>query len=407
MVATMSSRSLPSSPGSTRPRLQSIDIVRGAIMVLMALDHVRWYLTDFALDPVDLTRTTPMLFLTRWITHYCAPGFVFLAGTGAFLRGVATSDPAGLSRFLLSRGVWLVLIELTLVRLGWTFNLDFANYAMAGVIWMIGWCMIILAGLAWLPAAAVGALGLAVVVGHHLLPSVLPEAAFREPSWLMRVLYTGGPVKLGSDGPTLHVLYVLVPWIGVMACGYAFGAIMRMNDEHRRRACLQIGLGAMLLFTLLRAFNLYGDPVPWQPQDRGFVFSLLSFLNTDKYPASLLFVLMTIGPTIALLPLLERARGVLADVLLVFGRTPFLYYVLHIPLAHGVAVILGLTRYGAVIPFLTGNHPMDPPSPPLGYGYSLLIVYIVTACVVGLLYLPCRKMAELKARSRSPWLSFL
>jgi hypothetical protein len=249
-----------------------------------------------------------------------------------------------------------------------------------------------------------------MIAGHNLLDGVLPDLApaAQGGDWrrLWQILYLGGPVRLGDGGPVLAVLFVVVPWVGVMAAGYAFGPVMRMSPERRRRLCLWLGAGLVAAFVALRAANLYGDPRPWGPQ-RSPAFTALSFVNTTKYPASLLFLLMTLGPTVAILPLLERARGRAARALALFGRVPFLYYVLHLPLIHGVAVLLALTRYGTVIPWLTANQPMLAPEPPAGYGYGLAVVYAVTLIVVAILYVPCRWLAGVKERRRDRWLSFL
>jgi uncharacterized membrane protein len=396
-------------PGALAARLQSVDIVRGAVMVFMAIDHVRLFLTNADFSPTDLNRTTVAYFFTRWITHLCAPAFVFLAGTGAFLYG--ERHPAGVSRFLLTRGIWLIAIEMTIVRLGWTFNVDYANYVLGGVIWMIGWCMILLAGLVHLPLGAVAAFGIVMIAGHNVLDYVIAGRAqeLRGSSlgWLWQILYLGGGVPLGVGGPRLAVLFSIVPWVGVMAAGYAFGAVLRQPPERRRRLCYAIGFGAIAAFAVLRVWNLYGDPRPWTPQRSG-VFSLLAILNTNKYPASLLFLLMTLGPTIAALPLLERAKGALADALAVFGRVPFFFYILHIPLAHLAAVALSYWRYGEAVPWLFLNHPMgvnEPPPP--GWGVSLFAVYVAIALVVFILYFPCRWFADVKARRREWWLGYL
>jgi uncharacterized membrane protein len=387
---------------AARPRISSLDIVRGGVMVLMAIDHVRVY---SGLPPGG---PAPGIFFTRWVTHFCAPAFVFLAGTAAFLHGRKLGNQTALSKFLLVRGAWLVLLELTVIRLSWTFNLDFANYLLAGVIWAIGWSMILLAALLWLPLGWIAGIGALVVAGHNLLDPRLP--ALRQAvsgnslSWLWQILYFGGPVQLGEHGPPLVVLYVLVPWAGVMALGYAFGAVLGWEDGRRRRACLLIGLGATLMFLVLRAFNLYGDPRPWGQSPMP---ALLSFLNTTKYPASLLFLLMTLGPTVALLSLLEHARGRVAGFLTVFGRVPLFYYLLHIPLIHVLALGVSWLREGAVNPWLFANHPMMMPPPPDGYVWSLGLLYLVTVIAVGMLYFPCRWLAGVKLRSRSVWLSYL
>jgi uncharacterized membrane protein len=385
-----------------RPRIAALDIVRGGVMVLMAIDHVRVY---SGLPPGG---PAPGIFFTRWVTHFCAPAFVFLAGTAAFLHGKKLGNQTALSKFLLVRGAWLVLLELTVIRLSWTFNLDFANYLLAGVIWAIGWSMILLASLLWLPLGWIAGIGALLVAGHNLLDAQLPAlrqaASGNSLSWLWQILYFGGPVQLGEHGPPLVVLYVLVPWVGVMALGYAFGAVLGWEEERRRRACLLIGLGATLMFLVLRAFNLYGDPRPWGQSPMP---ALLSFLNTTKYPASFLFLLMTLGPTVALLSVLEHARGRVAGFLTVFGRVPLFYYLLHIPLIHGLALGVSWLREGTVNPWLFANHPMMMPPPPDGYVWSLGLLYLVTVIAVGMLYFPCRWLAGVKQRSRSVWLSYL
>jgi uncharacterized membrane protein len=305
-------------------RLASIDIIRGAVMVLMALDHVRVYSGLPAGGP------TPGIFFTRWVTHFCAPAFVFLAGSSAFLHGRSLGNARELSRFLLIRGAWLVLLELTVIRFFWTFNLQ-VTVMMAGVIWAIGWSMIVLAILVRFPLIVAAVFGIVVIAFHNVsdlfAPGLGNAIGASGWSWLAQVLYFGGPVAGGEGGPVLFVLYSVIPWAGVMAAGYAFGAILVLEPSKRRRICLQIGLGAVGLFLLLRGLNRYGNPSPWGPR-------ALSFLNPSKYPASLDFLLMTLGPTIALVPLLEHARGWVARTLTVFGRVPLFYYLLHIPVIH-------------------------------------------------------------------------
>jgi uncharacterized membrane protein len=284
------------------------------------------------------------------VTHFVAPAFIFLAGTSAFFYGRKHSD---LSRFLLVRGVWLVLLELTVIRVAWTFNLDFANYLLAGVIWVIGWCMILMAALVRLRVRTIAIIGLAIITLHNaLLPPLISAVPALGDLW--KVLYIGffnGPV----GGTSLIVLYSIVPWIGVMAAGYAFGAVLTMEPARRNRIGVRIGVGAIALFLVLRGTNLYGDPRPWSATTP--LPALLSFLNATKYPASLSFLLMTLGPTIALIPLLNRARGRIANWLAIFGRVPFFYYVLHIPLIHALALLVSNIRLGEVSPWLFTNHP--------------------------------------------------
>jgi uncharacterized membrane protein len=370
-------------------RLASIDIVRGAVMVLMAIDHVRVF------SGVPAGGPTPGIFFTRWITNFCAPAFIFLAGTSAFLYGRRHAD---LSRFLLLRGLWLVLLELTIVRVGWTFNLDFSTYLLAGVLWAIGWCMVLMAGLVRLPVAAVGYGGVAVIALHNaIMPALVPLL----PVPLRAVLYTA--FQDPPLGP-LMVLYSIIPWIGVMAAGYGFGALVTLEPARRDRMCYAIGGVSILLFLVLRGFNLYGDPKPWTS---GRVPAALAFINTTKYPASLSFLLMTLGPTIALMPGLERARGAVARWLTVFGRVPFFFYLLHIPLIHALAVAVSAVRQGQVSPWLFTNHPMGNPPPPDGYTWSLGLLYLVWAMAIAILYVACRWFADLKARRTEAWLKFL
>src|SRR5688572_9128819 len=366
-------------------RVRSLDIARGLVMVLMAIDHVRVYAAVPAGGPA------PAVFFTRWITHFCAPGFVFFAGASAYLHRATLPGLGALSRFLLIRGVWLVVLELTLMRFAWTFNFDVINYNLAGVLWMIGWSMVALAGLIWLPLTAVAALGLAIIAGHNLIDPYIRDlgrALADDPMrWLYQFLYFGGSVRVGDSGPRIAILYSLLPWIGVMAAGYAFGKVLGLPADRRRRVCLAIGAGSIALFVVLRAFNIYGDPRHWSPQQP------LSFLNTAKYPASLLFLLMTLGPLILLMPAFDR-KGRLTDVLQVFGRVPLFYYVLHIPLIHLAAIAVSIIRTGTVTPWLFGNHPLEPPEPPDGYRWSLTLLYLVTAVCVGVLYVACRWYAD-------------
>lgn len=264
-----------------------MDFVRGVVMILMAIDHVRVYSGLPAGGP------TPGIFFTRWITHFVAPAFVFFAGTAAYLHGTKLPNRAALAKFLLARGAWLVLLELTVIRIAWTFNFDFAHYLLAGVIWMIGWSMMLMAAAVYLPAMAVGAVGIAIVALHNIsdlfagpLAHAFGEAG---PNWLLKILYFGGAIELGSSGPPLLILFVIVPWIGVMMAGYAFGLVMKMSPQRRRAISLWLGVALTVLFIVLRAFDVYGDPRPWRTTP-----GVLSFLRTTKYPASLSFLLMTL-----------------------------------------------------------------------------------------------------------------
>jgi uncharacterized membrane protein len=379
-------------------RIASVDVIRGAVMALMAIDHVRVYAGVPAGGP------DPGVFFTRWVTHFCAPAFIFLAGTSAFLYAQRHTN---VFRFLLTRGIWLILLEMTVLRVAWTFNLEFTRYNMAGVIWVIGWCMILLALLIRLPLPVVGAFGVIVVAGHNVLDSVdglVPALGGSSLAGLWKILYLGflaGPISVGGNGPSLWILYSIVPWIGVMAAGYAFGAVLTLDAARRRRVCLLVGVGATALFVVLRTFNLYGNPQPWSPSD------VLSFLNTTKYPASFAFLLMTLGPAIALIPWLEHARGPFGRWLTVFGRVPFFFYVLHIPLIHALAMLVSLARTGGVDPWLFADHPMGTPPPPAGYTWSLPLLYAVWAVALLILYFASRWFVKVKARRTDWWLKYV
>jgi uncharacterized membrane protein len=384
-------------------RLQSIDMVRGAVMILMALDHVRVYagVTPYSNEPA--------VYFTRWITNFCAPAFVFLAGTGAFLHGLRLNDRPALSRWLAIRGALLIFLELTISRLGWTFNLDFYNYTEANVIWAIGWAMLALALLVRLRPMVVGVIGVVITAGHHLLERWAPNPWEMPPDqvlgWLWQVMYVGGEFRFFGTGPKLVVLYTLIPWIGVIAVGYWFGVVMARPAAERRRACHWIGWGAITVFVVLRWFNIYGDPRPWSSTDEFFP-PLLSFLWTNKYPASLLFLLMTLGPVIALLPWLDRARGAVAGWFTTFGREPLFFYLLHIPFIHAVTVLISLVRSPEHTGWLFENHPLRVSPVPEGYLYSLPLLYLVWFVVVITLYFPTRWFATWPARRTSRWLKY-
>jgi uncharacterized membrane protein len=393
-----------------KSRIESIDVIRGAVMILMAIDHVRVY------SGLPAGGSTAGIFFTRWITHFCAPAFIFLAGTSIFLYARKHAD---VSRYLLIRGAWLIFLELTFLRVAWTFNFDFQHYEMAGVIWVIGCSMILMAGLVKLPVPVVGTIGVVIIAAHNLMDShwgALLEGMNNNPlSGLWKTLYVGpsaGPIQFGPDGPNLMVLYSIIPWIGVMAAGYAFGKILTLEPAQRKRLCLAIGLSAIGLFLVLRGFNLYGDPRPWHAAAQGWngappMPALFAFLNTTKYPASLSFLLMTLGPIIALIPLLEGLGGAFARRIILFGRVPFFFYMLHIPLIHALALVVSKVRLGVVSPWLFTNHPMGNPEPPEGYVWSLPLLYLIWGITIVLLYFACRWFAALKARRSDWWLQYL
>jgi uncharacterized membrane protein len=374
-------------------RLTSLDILRGAVMVLMAIDHVRVY------SGVPAGGPSAGIFFTRWVTHFCAPAFVFLAGTAAFLHGRKLGDPSALTRYLVTRGAILVLLELTVIRLSWTFNPGTMNWMLAGVIWMLGWCMILLPALIRLPVRAIAAFGLAVVFGQNVF-GPLSRALPRSLAWLGSFLYLGDDVTIGSNGPTMAVLYTIVPWIGVMAAGYAFGAIMIKAPEQRRRLCLRIGLSATALFLILGSVGVF-----LQPAQDGAPPALYRLLNQQKYPVSPLFLLMTLGPTIALVPAAERARGWLARLLETFGRVPMFYYLLHIPVIHLTALAVWWIRDGSVDTTRFATAPYV--SIPAPERWSLALLYLVFFVVIGVLYPLCRWFAGVKAQRPSGWLRYI
>jgi uncharacterized membrane protein len=394
-------------PVAIRPRVEAVDLLRGVVMVIMALDHARDFLSDARFDPLDLSRTTGALFLTRWVSHFCAPVFVFLAGTGAFLSAARGKGRPQLAWFLLTRGLWLVALEFTLVHLGWFFNLEY-RLLLGQVIWAIGCSMVALAGLVFLPTWAVAAFGVALIASHNLFDGVRADSLGRF-RWLWVASCSGsftvGPLE-PWPGVYFFVAYLLLPWLGVMAAGYGFGGLWLLDRGPRRRWLLGLGAGLALLFVAFRAVNRYGDPSPWSAQPSG-LFTVFSFINTSKYPPSLLFLLMTLGPAILALALLDRPSGPLGQVFVTFGRVPLFYYLLHLPVIHLVALGLASARYGEV-GFMFQNVAFAGPGQlPAGYGYGLTVVYLVWFCVVVALYPACRWFSGLKSRQRTAWLSYL
>jgi uncharacterized membrane protein len=384
--------SRPTTVAAPLRRIGSLDLVRGVIMVLMAIDHVRVY------SGVPAGGPTPGIFFTRWITHFCAPGFVFFAGTAAYLQGrkIARSD---LARYLVTRGVMLVILELTFMKAAWTFNLDYSQFLLAGVIWMLGWSMVLLAAFICLPLRAIGGVGLLIILAQQAfaaLGAALPQSF--HPVWEF-IYPVGSQLRLGQNGPSVTVLYTIVPWIGVMCAGYGFGSIMTLPDNDRRRWCIRIGVTATMLFLLIGgAQAARGGGVDGPP-------AFVRLLNQQKYPASSLFLLMTLGPLIVLLPFAERARGWLAEALTTFGRVPFFYYLLHIPLIHALALIVNLLRSGAAHGerYTTAPYVSIPPD----QRWSLAMLYLVWLIAVAMLYPLCRWYAQRKARTPQPWMRFV
>ena len=397
-------RSVKSTSTSIKPRFDSIDLLRGLVMVLMALDHVRDYFTNVRFDPLDLSQTTIQLFLTRWITHFCAPVFVFLAGTGAFLslgRGKSKSDVA---KFLLSRGLWLILLEFTLVRLGWTFGFDY-SLLVGQIIWALGCSMVFLSFLIFLPFKALAAFSIIMILAHNFFDGVTPEQ-FGSLSWLWIILHNFDTIDLG-DGYTFFSAYPLIPWIGVMAAGYCFGSLYNLETSKRKKFLFWLGTGMIAGFILLRLFDFYGDSNNWTAQ-KNFIFTLLDFIDTTKYPPSLLFLLMTVGPAILFLSLFEKIRvsNKLSNrsysFFVLFGRVPLFYYLIHIPVIHLLAVLIANAT--EINPeFMFGSYPFFWET---DWGYSLLAVYLVWAVVVIGLYPICHLYNNFKRKRKSKLLSY-
>lgn len=368
----------------------------------MALDHARHFFHWDAIhgfDPLDLSRTSGWLFFTRWITHYCAPIFSFLAGTGAYLAGIRGRSKLELSWFLVTRGLWLVVIELTLLTwFGWRFAID-PTYLNCSTLWALGWSMIVLAALVHLPVWAITAFGLVLIFGHNALDAIRPES-WGSWAWLWSVLHVSGTVHTAS-GFSVRAYYPLIPWIGVMATGYGFGTIYRWKISVRRRWLLQAGLIATLGFVVLRLTNVYGNLTAWTHQARP-LFTFLSFLDCTKYPPSVCYLLMTLGPGLVVLSLLEGPISQRLQPFIVYGRVPFFYYLLHIPLLHLLAVIVSQLRLGTSA-YLYGTSANTPPP---DAGFSLPMVYLVWITVVVALYPACRWFVALKRRRREAWLSY-
>ena len=370
-----------------RARIVSVDTLRGLVMVVMALDHTRDFFTSTGFNPRDVT--DPLLFVTRWVTHFCAPTFILLAGLSAFLYGRGKSL-GELSRFLLVRGLWLILIDLTLINFGWRFEVDLYRLS-AGVIFVIGMSMVVLSALIWLPRWTLASLALLMLAGHNLLDNVSAEdLGVASGAW--HVLHEPGLVPLGTS-VTLYILYPLVPWIGVMASGYSLGPVMLLDQGKRQRILLGLGTAITIGFMILRVTNLYGDSAPWTPQGT-LLSTILSFLNCEKYPPSLLYLMMTLGPALILLALFERVHQAAISFLATFGRVPFFYYMVHIYLIHALAVATTFAITGV----LTTTPEIN---------FNLADIYIVWLTVVVLLYPICRWFAELKENGSGWWWAYL
>lgn len=381
-------------------RIYSIDLLRGIIMVIMALDHVRDYFSNAHFDLTDLTQTTPGLFFTRWITHFCAPVFVFFAGTSAYLWQSKGKTKKQASLFLLTRGLWLILLEVTIVRICWTFNFDF-GFQIVQVIWAIGFSMVFLAALVYLKPVYTGIIGLLLIFIHNSFDSV-SSASFGGLNWLWMFLHEQN--LYGSPARGIVFGYPIIPWIGVMATGYWFGTFFQLDKEARRKLFLKVGLACIALFIVIRATNLYGDRSLWHQQDALWK-TIASFVNCTKYPPSLLYLLMTLGPAFVLLSFLEKVDNKGAGAFfIVYGRVPMFYYLLHIILAHTLAIVVALiTAYPDKARFFSNNvfFSQGP------WGFDLWFVYAIWLTVVLLLYYPCRWFMNVKAKNKHWALSYI
>lgn len=393
-------------------RVASIEILRGLVMILMALDHVRDFVHRGAMSgsPTDLSTTTSLLFMTRWVTHLCAPTFALTAGLGAWLWWQAGRSRLDLSRFLATRGLWLMLLEVTVMRFAYNFSWSLEYPVLLLVLWSLGLSMVVLAALVWLPIRVLGVLAVAGILLHPMLDGITADR-FGSAAGLWNVVHQVGAFRL--DGVTFVTPYPLIPWVAVVALGFSLGPLFQMAPAVRRRWLVVMGVAALAAFVALRLYNGYGDPVPWRAQESP-LFTLLSFLNTTKYPASPAFLLMTLGPALLLLAAFDRlslgGRG-LGDVAGVFGRVPLFYYIFHFYLAHVIVTVLALVRYGRAAldfvflpyPSLGGVAARFPP----GFGYDLWVTYVVWVAVVAISYPLCRWYARVKARRRDWWLGYL
>ena len=390
-------------------RVEAIDAVRGTVMVLMALDHVRDFIHSGAMSysATDLNQTAPLVFMTRWVTHFCAPTFMLLAGLGAFLWWHGKRTKLQLSTFLLTRGLWLVVLELTAMQLALYFDVSLKYPILLLVLWALGVSMMVLALLIWLPIPVLAVLSIAVIILHNLLDGV-NAAQFGPAAWAWNLLHQPGAFPLA--GATIIVGYPLVPWVAVMALGFCLGPLFLKDRAVRLRYLTVIGAATTVAFVAIRAFNGYGDPQPWRVR-RSPIYTVLSFLNTIKYPPSLDFLLMTLGPSLLALAWFDRPGLKPSDPLVVIGRVPLFYFVVHIYAAHAAAVLLALARYGTgALAFIFQPLPsMGGPSDlfPAQFGYDLWVVYLVWAIIVLALYPACRWFAAVKAKRRSWWLSYL
>jgi uncharacterized membrane protein len=382
----MQTNSLPST------RILSVDILRGIVIVIMGLDHVRDFVAPTLFLPEDITQTTPEWFVTRWITHFCAPVFVFLAGTSAFLYGQKV-DKSTLRKFLWSRGIWLIFIELIVVHFAWTF--DF-NFWFLQVIWVIGVSMIILAFLTYLSRGFMIGFTLVLLLGHNALDGIQIDSF-----WWDLLHVQNWYIPFGNT--FLAIVYPIIPWPAVMTLGYLMGELFVQTESERKRKLVLYGSTTIVAFILLRLINMYGDMHPWSPSDRGAIYTFLDFFNTTKYPPSLLFLAMTLGPAVAFLPKLEKWTGAVGQFFLVFGRVPFFYYIMHLFVAHLMGIVFNgiVYDYWGVLTFANPNNW------PENYSANLWMVYVCWIFLTIIMYFLCKWFMGVKKRRSEWWLKYL
>lgn len=387
-------------------RISSIDLVRGLVMVIMALDHTRdfFHADASVFNPTDLTKTTPILFFTRWITHFCAPTFVLLAGVAVRISR-ERKTPKELALFLVTRGLWLVILELTIIRFSFFFNLTY-DFTVLQVIWVIGWSMVVLATFVFLPEIITLATGLLIIVAHNSLDliQIKPE---EQGYVLWSILHQTGFFAI-AEGKNIGAFYAFIPWLGIMLTGFGIGRwfTAKYSSEQRKKSLLLTGLSAVGLFIAIRWTNLYGDPAEWSGQ-KDFLYTIMSFLNCEKYPPSLLYTLMTLGPVLVLLALLEGKEISFSKPLIIFGRVPLFYYVIHFYLIHASSLLLYMIYTGTSLSKVKFGFNDGFGGIPFGYGYSLPWVYVAWMCLLLVLYPLCNWYNKYKSTHKAAWLSYL
>ncbi|MFI5161135.1 MAG: DUF1624 domain-containing protein [Sphingobacteriales bacterium] len=389
---------------ATKQRIASIDILRGLVMLIMAIDHVRDFFHHGHPDPTDLAVTTPFLFFTRWITHFCAPIFVFLSGVSAYLAGTRRTKRE-LSAFLIKRGLWLIIIEVVLITFAISLNPGF-NVLILQVIWAIGGSMVLLGLLVWLPLPVIGLIGAIVFFGHNLLD--LEKINAVNNTLAGKLLFSGHQRDYWPLNSThkLNIAYALLPWTGVMLIGYLFGSLYQKSFDavKRKKVLLYSGLSLFALFLVFRYFNIYGDPSPWSVQ-KSTALSIISFLNATKYPSSLLYLCMTLGIALVMLALTEKISNKFTAILVIYGNVPFFYYLCHWYL---------IKLFNIIVFYASGYNANKIVNPHRGnlfqpddFGFNLFGVYLVWFCVITALYLPCRWYSNYKRTHQQWWLSYL